>query len=133
MVKKHLEIVIVPCFCYAIENISSENQAKMNKLLDLWEKNKYFSDLIIEKLRKPSINWRIHEEILNAENEPVREAIESEATQQLDTYEKQNKDFVDHSNTQINYIQMQINQIIQQQILVVGVKKLQRYICFRFF
>ncbi len=122
LVKKNLELVIVPCFCFTIENICSESQEKMKKLLDLWEKNKYFSEIIIEKLRKPSISWRIYEDTLSTENESVRTTIEGEKNQQLDIYEKQNKEFVEHSNTQINFIQMQINQIIQQQILIVGVE-----------
>lgn len=120
MIKKNLDLVIVPCFCYAYESNGDEKKSKMNKLLDLWGKNKYFSELTIEKLRNPTVNWRLHEEMLAKENDKLTEGIEAESKGMLDTYEKQNNDFIAHSNNQINYIQMQINQIIQQQILVVS-------------
>ena len=119
MIKKHLELVILPCFCYAYEKLETDKQAKMNKLLDLWEKNKYFSDSIIGKLRDPTSSWHFYEDQLAQENAKISKAIEAEAQTQLETYERQNKEFTEHSTNQINYIQMQINQIIQQQIMVV--------------
>ena len=48
MVKKNIESIIIPCFCFAIEKTDDERKSKMNKLLELWEKNKYFSLSIIE-------------------------------------------------------------------------------------
>lgn len=109
----------MPCFSYAIENINDEKRLKMNKLLDLWEKNKYFSVPVIQMLRAPSVNWKIYEEEIKTENAKITEKITSEDQGQLDTYEKQNTEFIEHSNNQINFIQMQINQIIQQQIAMV--------------
>ena len=91
----------------------------MNKLLDLWEKNKYFSVSVIQMLRAPSVNWKIYEEETKNENCQISERITLEDKAQLNTYEKQNTEFIDHSNNQINFIQMQINQIIQQQIAMV--------------
>ena len=119
ILKKHLAVVIIPCFSYAIENICDEKRAKMNKLLDLWEKNKYFSVSVIQMLRAPSVNWKIYEEETKNENCQISERITLEDKAQLNTYEKQNTEFIDHSNNQINFIQMQINQIIQQQIAMV--------------
>jgi hypothetical protein len=48
MVKKNIENIIIPSFCFAIEKTDDERKFKMNKLLELWEKNKYFSAAIIE-------------------------------------------------------------------------------------
>ena len=48
MIKSNLENVIVPCFCYSIEKTDDEKRSKMNKLLEFWEKNKYFSTQTLE-------------------------------------------------------------------------------------
>ena len=124
LIKKHLELVVLPCFCYAIEKIEQGKRSKMNMLLDLWEKNRYFSEEVIAKLRDPSTNWHVYENERERENSAIRTSVEAEAQRQLDSYEKQNKDFIEHSNNQINYIQLQINQIIQQQIMMVSIKSL---------
>jgi hypothetical protein len=125
LIKKHLELVILPCYCYAAEKIESDKRNKMNMLLDLWEKNAYFSEAVVAKLRDPSTNWRVYEEQREEENQAIRTRVESDAHNQLNAYEKQNKDFLEHSNNQINYIQMQINQIIQQQIMMVSFVSMQ--------
>jgi hypothetical protein len=80
----------------------------------LWEKNNYFSHSIIEMLRNPSTKY--HDEQINKESESIVSTIENEASIQLSNYEKQHKDFCEHSNNQINSIQAQINQIIKQQM-----------------
>lgn len=122
LIKKHLELVVLPSFCYAIEKVEAGKRSKMNMLLDLWEKNRYFSEEVIAKLRDPSAYWRVCEDEREREKSAIRASVEAEAQRQLDSYEKQNKDFIEHSNNQINYIQMQINQIIQQQIMMVRIK-----------
>ncbi len=48
MIKSNLENVIVPCFCYSIEKTDDDKRSKMNKLLEFWEKNKYFSTQTLE-------------------------------------------------------------------------------------
>lgn len=48
IIKRNLEKIIVPCFCYAINKTDDEKRSKMNKLLELWEKNKYYSTTVIE-------------------------------------------------------------------------------------
>jgi hypothetical protein len=48
MVKKHIETIILPCFCLTSENIDPEKKSKMDRLIDIWDKTKYFPPPIIE-------------------------------------------------------------------------------------
>jgi len=48
MIKNNLEKVIVPCYCYSIEKTDEDKRSKMSKLLEFWEKNKYFSTQTFE-------------------------------------------------------------------------------------
>ena len=48
MARQQFEKVIVPCFCFAMNKTDDEKRVKMNKLLDIWEKDKYFSPEIME-------------------------------------------------------------------------------------
>lgn len=48
MVKKQIEKIILPCFCLTSENIDPEKKSKMDRLIDIWDKTKYFPPPIIE-------------------------------------------------------------------------------------
>ncbi len=54
--------------------------------------------------------------MINEENKPSIKQIETEAETFLKNYEKQHKEFVEHSNIQITNLEQQINQTVQQQI-----------------
>lgn len=54
--------------------------------------------------------------MINEENKPSIKQIETEAETLLKNYEKQHKEFVEHSNIQITNLEQQINQTVQQQI-----------------
>ena len=54
--------------------------------------------------------------MINEENKPSIKQIEPEAETFLKNYEKQHKEFLEHSNIQITNLEQQINQIVQQQI-----------------
>ncbi|XP_026483003.1 calcium homeostasis endoplasmic reticulum protein-like, partial [Ctenocephalides felis] len=59
--KKCLENVVVPMYCnaHSMADITEEQQAKLDKLLRLWEaKANYFDSTLIEKLKKPELSLR---------------------------------------------------------------------------
>ena len=84
MVKKHLDLVIVPCFTCTFENVDSERQEKMNRLLGFREKDKLFSEQIIKSLR-------------DVTQKNVVEPIVTETITHLETNEVLNNEAVDKS------------------------------------
>ena len=54
--------------------------------------------------------------MINEENLQEIKQIENEAETLLKNYEKQHKEFVEHSNIQISNLEQQINQALQLQI-----------------
>ncbi|CAF1122053.1 unnamed protein product [Didymodactylos carnosus] len=112
----HLEKIIVPTFCLAVDQADEERKGKLVKLLDLWEKNKYFRVEIMEKLR--DINQaRIHyEEAIKIEYAPIIDPIEANFEGKYHQLERQHQDFIQHTQTQLVQIShMQQSHQQQQQ------------------
>lgn len=53
--------------------------------------------------------------MVNEENDESIKSLENEIEKQLKQYERQHKEYADHSVSVINNLEMQINHLLQQQ------------------
>ncbi|CAF1150714.1 unnamed protein product [Adineta steineri] len=110
-----LSKIIVPSYCLAIDQSNDERKQKLVKLLDLWGKNKYFNDDIMEKLCDVQQAKRHYEDAIRIEYAPIIEAIGISFDENYAQLERQHAEFALHIQTQINQIQQQIVQFHQVQ------------------
>ena len=120
LVKKQMEKIVIPCFCLTAQNIDAEKASKIDKLLDIWEKTKYFSSFILDKLKRPDEGLAYYEETLKEEKAQIAQKIEQDYSNQFKQFECQHKDFVNHSNSQITKFQTQIAQMQGNKKLIVN-------------
>ncbi|KAH9496814.1 hypothetical protein Btru_010352 [Bulinus truncatus] len=109
-----LETVVVPVFCTSSLSADDDKIQKLNKLLDLWEKNKYFSPDTIEKMKDPSQALSSYQANLITENAQAVTAITQAIQQQYSNLEKQHQDFVAHLNLQLATAQQQLQVLLTQ-------------------
>lgn len=116
--KKAIEDVVVAMFCNVAKDASDEQQAKLNKLLTLWEsKNHYFSVEIVAKLKEPQSSWfEYHRNLINSYSillEPTRALTKSTYS----SYQTQHEAFVQHAISQIKTLEDQKTSLLQQKAL----------------
>ncbi|KAI8123535.1 hypothetical protein FF38_07761 [Lucilia cuprina] len=118
--KNSLENVVIPMFCSADLIATTEQRAKLTKLLSLWEsKAKFFDACVISKLQSPDSS--MHEYKTNLQN--LHHEVTAKFTQavkaQLDNYQKQHKIFIQHATQQITQLEQQKQQLEQQMLAAV--------------
>uniref|UniRef100_A0A0B7ACN2 Calcium homeostasis endoplasmic reticulum protein n=1 Tax=Arion vulgaris TaxID=1028688 RepID=A0A0B7ACN2_9EUPU len=109
-----LETVVVPIFCTSCLTAEDDKIVKLTKLLDLWEKNKYFAPDTLEKMRDPSQALSSYQADLITENAQAVTSITQAIQQQYSALEKQHQDFVSHLNLQLATAQQQLQVLLSQ-------------------
>ncbi|CAG5119503.1 unnamed protein product [Candidula unifasciata] len=109
-----LETVVVPIFCTSSLSADEDKVQKLNKLLELWEKNKYFGPDTLEKMKDPSQALSGYQANLITENAQAVTAITQAIQQQYSSLEKQHQDFVAHLNLQLATAQQQLQVLMAQ-------------------
>ncbi|CAF5124578.1 unnamed protein product, partial [Rotaria magnacalcarata] len=107
--------IIVPIYCLAVDQANDEHKQKLVKLLDLWVKNNYFNDDIMEKLRDIPQAKNHFEDAIRTEYAPIIATIEAGFDEKYAQLERQHAEFAVHIQTQIHQIQQQIVQLHQVQ------------------
>jgi calcium homeostasis ER protein len=111
LIKKQMEKVIIPCFCQTALTLDKEKSPKIDKLLDIWEKTKYFPISVLDMLKKPTEGMKFYEDKIIEEKQQIIQTIEEDFNNQFKQLENQHKEFVNHAQGQINKLHGQIAQI----------------------
>ena len=111
LIKKQMEKVIIPCFCQTALTLDAEKSPKIDKLLDIWEKTKYFPVSVLDKLKKPAEGMSFYEEKISEEIKQLTQTIEEDFDNQFKQLENQHKEFVNHAHGQIAKSQAQLAQM----------------------
>lgn len=106
--KKALETVVVPMFCNASMDVTEEQMAKLNKLLNLWEtKNHYCSPETVAKLKQPAQSWAEYQSELIANHSQIFQTVTAATKSTFHSYQSQHQAFVSHALQQIQNLEQQ--------------------------
>ncbi|CAH3826217.1 calcium homeostasis endoplasmic reticulum protein [Pieris brassicae] len=106
--KKNLENVVVPMFCNASIAVTEEQEAKLNKLLRLWEsKSNYFDLAVIEKMKTPTSSYQEYQNNLIAQHSNAIAHLAQQTKSTFESYQTQHQAFVAHTLQQIQQMEMQ--------------------------
>ncbi|KAL4710528.1 hypothetical protein ACJJTC_008930 [Scirpophaga incertulas] len=106
--KKNLENVVVPMFCNASIAVTEEQEAKLNKLLRLWEsKSNYFETAVIEKMKSPTSSYQEYQNNLIAQHSNAISHLTQQTKSAFENYQTQHQAFVTHTMQQIQQFEMQ--------------------------
>ncbi|XP_050669104.1 calcium homeostasis endoplasmic reticulum protein isoform X2 [Leptidea sinapis] len=106
--KKNLEKVVVPMFCNASIAVTEEQEAKLNKLLRLWEsKSNYFDSTVIEKMKSPTSSYQEYQNNLIAQHSNAISHLAQQTKSTFENYQTQHQAFVAHTMQQIQQMEMQ--------------------------
>lgn len=122
--KKCLEQIVVAVFCTSLVGAGEDKKVKLNKLLALWEQNKYFDQDIIEKMKEPDKSLgNYHTELIN-ENTAIVSQITASTQLQYASLQKQHTEFSNHLQNQLQQLQQQLTslqtQLAQAQAAVIA-------------
>lgn len=112
--KLQLGDIVVPVFCTAHVGAGEDKKAKLNKLLTLWEQNKYFDQETIEKMKDPDNTLSQYHTDLIKENDAVVVQISTAMQLQYQSLQKQHNDFSSHLQNQLQQLQTQLTQLQTQ-------------------
>ncbi|XP_026739932.1 calcium homeostasis endoplasmic reticulum protein-like isoform X1 [Trichoplusia ni] len=106
--KKNLENVVVPMFCNTSIAVTEEQEAKLNKLLRLWEsKSNYFETAVIEKMKSPTSSYQEYQNNLISQHSNAIAHLTQQTKSTFENYQTQHQAFVAHSMQQIQQLEMQ--------------------------
>ncbi|KOB73344.1 putative mrna binding protein [Operophtera brumata] len=106
--KKNLESVVVPMFCNTSIAVTEEQEAKLNKLLRLWEsKSNYFETAVIEKMKSPTSSYQEYQNNLIAQHSNAISHLSQQTKSTFENYKTQHQAFVAHTMQQIQQLEMQ--------------------------
>nr|XP_024217822.1 calcium homeostasis endoplasmic reticulum protein [Halyomorpha halys] len=107
-----LEQVVVPMFCNASLGVNEEQQAKLNKLLTIWEtKNHYFSDEIVSQLHDPVVSWSRYKSDRGADHREIIDRLTADTKAAFLNFQSQHLAFVSHTMRQIQTLEQQKQQL----------------------
>lgn len=107
-----LEQVVVPMFCNASLGVNEEQQAKLNKLLTIWEtKNHYFTDEIVSQLHDPVVSWSRYKADRASEHREIIDRLSAETKAAFSNFQSQHLAFVSHTMRQIQTLEQQKQQL----------------------
>uniref|UniRef100_A0A452EIL3 Calcium homeostasis endoplasmic reticulum protein n=1 Tax=Capra hircus TaxID=9925 RepID=A0A452EIL3_CAPHI len=110
-----LQKVVVPIYCTSFLAVEEDKQQKIARLLQLWEKNGYFDDSIIQQLQSPALGLGQYQATLITEYSSVVQPVQLAFQQQIQTLKTQHEEFV-NSLTQQQQQQQQQQQIQMPQM-----------------
>ncbi|XP_030876015.1 calcium homeostasis endoplasmic reticulum protein isoform X2 [Leptonychotes weddellii] len=89
-----LQKVVVPIYCTSFLAVEEDKQQKIARLLQLWEKNGYFDDSIIQQLQSPALGLGQYQATLINEYSSVVQPVQLAFQQQIQTLKTQHEEFV---------------------------------------
>lgn len=89
-----LQKVVVPIYCTSFLAVEEDKQQKIARLLQLWEKNGYFDDSIIQQLQSPALGLGQYQATLITEYSAVVQPVQLAFQQQIQTLKTQHEEFV---------------------------------------
>lgn len=93
-----------------------EQQAKLQKLLSLWEaKNTYFTQEVIKKMKTPEASWAEYQADVLQTSEEITAPVKLSTKTTYESYRAQHQIFVNHALSQIQSLENQKMQLEQQQ------------------
>ncbi|KAM6113748.1 calcium homeostasis endoplasmic reticulum protein isoform 1-T1 [Phoenicopterus ruber ruber] len=102
-----LQKVVVPIYCTSFLAVEEDKQQKIARLLQLWEKNGYFDESIIQQLQSPALGLGQYQANLITEYATVVQPVQVAFQQQIQNLKTQHEEFV-NSLTQQQQQQIQI-------------------------
>lgn len=110
--KDNIEKIIIGAYCFAYERNDDEKRIKLSKLVELWFKNKYFSQDTFDILKNPLIGLKYYQDLDYKEFYYSIQSIDTECDDKIKRLERQHNEYVEHVNGQSNGLQKQI-QVLQ--------------------
>lgn len=89
-----LQKVVVPIYCTSFLAVEEEKQQKITRLLQLWEKNRYFDEETIQQLQNPALGLGQYQASLITEYAGVVQPIQIAFQQQIQALKTQHEEFV---------------------------------------
>ncbi|XP_037674065.1 calcium homeostasis endoplasmic reticulum protein isoform X3 [Choloepus didactylus] len=89
-----LQKVVVPIYCTSFLAVEEDKQQKIARLLQLWEKNGYFDDSIIQQLQSPALGLGQYQATLISEHSAAAQPVQLAFQQQIQTLKAQHEEFV---------------------------------------
>ncbi|XP_058148619.1 calcium homeostasis endoplasmic reticulum protein [Dasypus novemcinctus] len=89
-----LQRVVVPIYCTSFLAVEEDKQQKIARLLQLWEKNGYFDDSIIQQLQSPALGLGQYQATLIMEHSTAVQPVQLAFQQQIQTLKAQHEEFV---------------------------------------
>ncbi|XP_075160073.1 SR-related CTD associated factor 6 [Haematobia irritans] len=118
--KNSLENVVIPMFCSADLIATTDQRAKLTKLLSLWEsKAKFFDACVISKLQSPDSSMQEYKTNLQNLHHETTSKFTQAIKSQMDNYKKQHQVFIQHAAQQITQLEQQKQQMEQQMLASV--------------
>ncbi|OXB73100.1 UNVERIFIED_CONTAM: hypothetical protein H355_012025 [Colinus virginianus] len=102
-----LQKVVVPIYCTSFLAVEEDKQQKIARLLQLWEKNGYFDESIIQQLQSPALGLGQYQANLITEYATVVQPVQVAFQQQIQNLKTQHEEFV-NSLTQQQQQQIQM-------------------------
>uniref|UniRef100_A0ACB8F198 Uncharacterized protein n=1 Tax=Sphaerodactylus townsendi TaxID=933632 RepID=A0ACB8F198_9SAUR len=106
-----LQKVVVPIYCTSFLAVEEDKQQKIARLLQLWEKNGYFDEPIIQQLQSPALGLGQYQATLITEYASVVQPVQVAFQQQIQTLKTQHEEFVNSLTQQQQQQQQQQLQI----------------------
>ncbi|KAL7992848.1 hypothetical protein Chor_017104 [Crotalus horridus] len=106
-----LQKVVVPIYCTSFLAVEEDKQQKIARLLQLWEKNGYFDESIIQQLQSPALGLGQYQATLITEYANVVQPIQVAFQQQIQNLKTQHEEFVNSLTQQQQQQQQQQMQI----------------------
>ncbi|ELW67089.1 Calcium homeostasis endoplasmic reticulum protein, partial [Tupaia chinensis] len=88
-----LQKVVVPIYCTSFLAVEEDKQQKIERLLQLWEKNGYFDDSIIQQLQSPALGLGQYQATLIIEYSSVVQPVQLAFQQQIQNLKTQHEEF----------------------------------------
>ncbi|KAG2464224.1 CHERP protein, partial [Polypterus senegalus] len=89
-----LQKVVVPIYCTSFLAVEEDKQQKIARLLQLWEKNGYFDEQIIQQLQSPALGLGQYQASLITEYAAVVQPVQLAFQQEIQTLKTQHDEFV---------------------------------------
>uniref|UniRef100_A0A7M4FH05 Calcium homeostasis endoplasmic reticulum protein n=1 Tax=Crocodylus porosus TaxID=8502 RepID=A0A7M4FH05_CROPO len=103
-----LQKVVVPIYCTSFLAVEEDKQQKIARLLQLWEKNGYFDESIIQQLQSPALGLGQYQANLMTEYATVVQPVQVAFQQQIQNLKTQHEEFVSSLTQQQQQQQIQI-------------------------
>ncbi|XP_022087763.1 calcium homeostasis endoplasmic reticulum protein-like [Acanthaster planci] len=103
--------VVGPIFCSTYLSADEEKKKKLEKVLKLWETNKYFGDDVMIALKNPESSMSAFKAGQLEQFSEVVSHVREGIAEQLSRLQKQHDEFVDHVNSMIQGLDARLDKL----------------------